>query len=127
MAKVAILGVGKMGAAMARELAVANHEVILWNRTNEKAIELRSLALFQQIDSLGNYSNPNWFLSLTKPKLIGFIRNLIDVWSYRAQLTIEAKRNICPPNGDPFRNLNIQYINAEQNVLNINTSKYLYF
>ena len=40
MAKVAILGVGKMGAAMAKELAAANHEVILWNRTVEKAQSL---------------------------------------------------------------------------------------
>lgn len=40
MAKIAILGVGKMGSAMAKELAAANHEVILWNRTNETAIEL---------------------------------------------------------------------------------------
>lgn len=40
MAKVAILGVGKMGAAMAKELAAANHEIILWNRTIEKAQSL---------------------------------------------------------------------------------------
>ncbi len=40
MAKVAILGVGKMGAAMAKELAAANHEVLLWNRTSEKSIEI---------------------------------------------------------------------------------------
>jgi 3-hydroxyisobutyrate dehydrogenase len=37
VAKVAILGVGKMGAAMAKELSEAEHEVILWNRTIEKA------------------------------------------------------------------------------------------
>ena len=43
MAKIAILGVGKMGSAMAKELAAANHEVILWNRTNEKAIELAKI------------------------------------------------------------------------------------
>lgn len=40
MAKVAILGVGKMGAAMAKELAANNHDVILWNRTIEKAVSL---------------------------------------------------------------------------------------
>lgn len=33
MANVTILGVGKMGGAMARELAAANHSVTLWNRT----------------------------------------------------------------------------------------------
>jgi len=35
--KVAILGTGKMGAAMARRLAAARVEVVLWNRTREKA------------------------------------------------------------------------------------------
>ena len=38
MAKVAILGVGKMGAAMARELAVANHgatrKTTSWKQTS---------------------------------------------------------------------------------------------
>ena len=38
--KVAILGAGKMGAAMARRLA-ADHEVVLWNRTREKAEAVR--------------------------------------------------------------------------------------
>lgn len=37
MAKVAILGVGKMGSAIARELVAAGHPVRLWNRTREKA------------------------------------------------------------------------------------------
>ena len=42
MAKVAILGVGKMGSAMARELVAAGHSVQLWNRTIEKANEVAS-------------------------------------------------------------------------------------
>lgn len=35
--KVAILGTGKMGAAVARRLASQETTVVLWNRTNEKA------------------------------------------------------------------------------------------
>lgn len=42
MARVAILGVGKMGAAMARELVAAGHSVQLWNRTTEKADKVAS-------------------------------------------------------------------------------------
>ena len=89
------------------------------NVSNEKAIELKALSLFQQIDSLGNYSNVNWFLSLNRIQIVKFIRELIDIWNYRAQLTIQTKRNICPPNGDPFRGLTANTLNAEQNLLNV--------
>ena len=89
------------------------------NISNEKAIELRVLTLFQNIDSLGNYSNASWFNSLNRNDLLKFTRELIDIWNYRAQLTTQTKRNICPPFGDPFRNLSIQYINTEPNIWNI--------
>jgi hypothetical protein len=89
------------------------------NVSNEKVIELRALSLFQNIDSLGNYSNVSWFLSLNRNDLLKFIRELVDIWNYRAQLSVQTKRSICPPFGDPFRNLSIQYINTEQNLWNI--------
>jgi hypothetical protein len=89
------------------------------NVSNEKAIELRAVTLFQTIDSLGNYTKSSWFLSLNKNQLLRFTRELIDIWNYRAQLTVETKRNICPPHGNPFANLSIQYINVEQNEWNI--------
>lgn len=86
--------------------------------SNEKAIELRTLALFQNIDALGNYSNPAWFLSLNKKELIKYLRELHDIWIHRAQLTDEIKKKICPPIGDPFRNLSVSYISNEQNISN---------
>jgi hypothetical protein len=89
------------------------------NVSIEKAIELRTLSLFQTIDSLGNYSNPQWFHSLNRNHLIKMMRELIDIWNYRAQLSIEVKRNICPPCGDPFRNLSVHYIQTEQNMNNV--------
>jgi hypothetical protein len=87
--------------------------------SSEKVIELRALSLFQNIDALGNYSNPNWFLSLNRINIIKFMRELTDIWNYRAQLSQEIKRNICPPNGDPFRNLSMAYIHTEANICNI--------
>lgn len=87
--------------------------------SNEKAIELRALTLFQKIDALGNYSNFQWFLSLNKIKLIRLVRELADIWNYRAQIELQMKKNICPPNGDPFRNLSMHYIGSEQDVNNI--------
>jgi hypothetical protein len=89
------------------------------NISSEKAIELRALSLFQNIDALGNYSNPQWFLSLNRNQLIKFVRELCDIWNYRAQLANETKRNICPPNGDPFRNLSMPYIHTEQDMNNV--------
>ncbi len=35
--RVAILGTGKMGGAMARRLEASGHELTLWNRTRERA------------------------------------------------------------------------------------------
>lgn len=87
--------------------------------SNEKAIELRTLSLFQNIDALGNYSNPAWFLSLNRNELIKLVRELVDIWDYRAQLTMSTKCTICPPFGNPFRNLNIQYMYNESDLNNI--------
>ncbi len=40
MAKVALLGTGRMGAAMASRLVGSGHQLVLWNRTTDKAVEL---------------------------------------------------------------------------------------
>jgi hypothetical protein len=85
----------------------------------EKTIELRALSLFQNIDALGNYSDPQWFLSLPRVKIIRFVRELGDIWNYRAQLSTETKINICPPMGDPFRNLSLAYLHTETNMSNV--------
>lgn len=87
------------------------------NMSVEKIMEMKCLSLFQKIDSLGNYSNPEWFLSLNRIKIIKFVRELIDIWNFRAQLSIEVKRNISPPNGDAFREINVQTINYELNIV----------
>ena len=87
--------------------------------SNQKSIELKILDIFQNIDSLGNYSDPQWFLSLNRQQILKFVRELHDIWSYRAQLLPETKRNICPPTGDPFRNITVNHILNETNIDNI--------
>lgn len=87
--------------------------------SNEKAIELRTLSLFQNIDALGNYSNPSWFLSLNRNELIKMVRELADIWDYRAQLSHDMKRKICPPFANPFRNVNLPYMFSENNIYNV--------
>jgi hypothetical protein len=92
------------------------------NMPEEKIVELRTLSLFQQIDSLGNYTDYSWFLSLNKPRIIKFVRELSDIFNYRSQLTIETKRSICPPHGDPFRQLSMSYLISTDNIILIKKS-----
>ena len=47
------------------------------------------------------------------------MRELIDIWTYRAELSVETKRAICPPTGYPFINLSINYIVTEENLENV--------
>ena len=70
--------------------------------SNKKKIELKTLDIFQHINSLGNYSDPSWFLSLSRTQLIRYYRELYDIWSYRANLSDEVKIKICPPRGNLF-------------------------
>jgi phosphoglycerate dehydrogenase-like enzyme len=42
--KVAFLGLGNMGAPMARNLVKAGHQVTVWNRTRERAMEVSGAA-----------------------------------------------------------------------------------
>lgn len=70
--------------------------------SREKQEELFIVDLFQHINTLGNYSDSEWFIVLQRDDLIRFVRNIHDIWYYRANLTQEMKERICPPHGNPF-------------------------
>jgi len=70
--------------------------------SREKQEELFIVDLFQHINTLGNYADSEWFIALQRVELIRFIRNIYDIWYYRANLTQEIKERICPPAGNPF-------------------------
>lgn len=70
--------------------------------SREKQEELFIVDLFQHINTLGNYSDSEWFIVLQRDELIRFIRNVHDIWYYRANLSQEMKERICPPHGNPF-------------------------
>lgn len=72
-----------------------------------KQRELRAMSIFQKIDEHGFITDANWFLSLNRHRLRGFLRELIDVWNYRAQINQETKLKINPQHGNPFWNINI--------------------
>ena len=67
-----------------------------------KLLELQILSIFQEINDLGNYADHNWLWSLSRVNLVRYIRELYDIWAYRANLSNEVKRQICPPTGNPF-------------------------
>lgn len=90
------------------QLKYENEETV--KISDKKAMELRAITLFQHINELGNYSNAEWFLSLNRERLIRFVTYLCDIWKFRAQLSPETKREICPPFGHPFRNICIPYL-----------------
>lgn len=76
-----------------------------------KQIELKILAFCQKMDELGNYTDVSWFTSLNRMQIIKFIRELYDIWCYRAQLTDQTKKEICP-HCDPCVTLNVYELSA---------------
>jgi len=86
--------------------------------SREKQEELFIVDLFQHINTLGNYSDSEWFIALQRAELIRFVRNVHDIWYYRANLSQEIKERICPPSGNPFV-LNNAHVNL--NVLTLLT------
>lgn len=92
--------------------------------SKEKQVELLGISVFQKIDNLGNHSNSQWLLSLNRLQLIRFVRELMDIWVFRANLPPLVKRNICPPTGNPFLGFNNIYppqslSKLKRNILNI--------
>ena len=99
----------------------------LLDKSLENVIKLLDLdnILFQKIDTFGHITDASWFITLDKPYLIKLVRELADIWNYRASLTPMIKTAICPPHGNPFSGIemNSLTIQSEQrlkmNILNI--------
>lgn len=76
----------------------------------KKQIALKTLSIFHRIDTFGHITDTSWFLSLTRENLVRYIKELQDIWEYRANLSPYVKRQICPPNGNPFHGINIHVL-----------------
>ena len=87
----------------------------------KRKIEMRTIELFQTINSLGNYSEPRWFLNLSTNELYKFTRELFDIWNYRANLTEQVKCNICPPRGIICSQFERNSIFMENNIFSLQT------
>jgi hypothetical protein len=84
------------------------------NVIQSRTIEDRIRELFMEMDQLGNYTNPDWFSSLTDRGLINFFRYLYDIWTYRGQLTRQTKTRISSLQ-DPFYGLtNLQTVELDE-------------
>jgi hypothetical protein len=85
-----------------------------------------AIELFQYIDQLGNYTNVDWFMNLSKYQLLDFVLELFEIWNYRAELTNSVKIKICSPLGNPFYNeimlrneTIIDYLKSMPNIENV--------
>jgi len=72
--------------------------------TRSKSIDVRIQNLFMEIDQLGNYTQSSWFSNLDRIGCLRFYRNLSDLWQFRAQLSYDIKKKICPFL-EPFANI----------------------
>ena len=84
--------------------------------SNEKNLEIRVLGVFQNMNILGNYSEPKWFMELDKVKLMKLVREMFDIWNYRLQISTQIKCSICPPHGNPFRTTNLYELREIDNL-----------
>lgn len=83
-----------MNAAM---ISNRNRLVEIRRKTSNERIN----DLFMEIDSLGNYTQSEWFNNLDIRSYIRLYRCLYEVWNYRSQLSFEVRNQICP-NPGPF-------------------------
>lgn len=85
---------------------------------DETIIKNRIVNIFQNIDLLGHYTHSEWFKNLNVIQLKRFLKELCEIWCYRAQLSLITKINIYPPSGDPFSGI---YGGSYSGLVSINT------
>jgi hypothetical protein len=66
-------------------------------------IEQRVSELFSAIESHGYYPSSEWFMELDKSQLIRMLREIADIFIYRASIPRDVQMRICPEN--PFRSV----------------------
>lgn len=79
----------------------------------KKKMEMRIIELFQYINELGNYADSSWFSNLPRHMLVLFIREVYDIWNYRAQLSPETMRDIVPNHGNPFLGMSLHLAQSQ--------------
>ena len=70
--------------------------IILTLQQLQLQLDQRLITLFHDMDTLGNYTDPRWFVDLQRLQLVKFLTDLRDLWVYRLNLSTEIKRTVCP-------------------------------
>lgn len=71
--------------------------------TPDQRFQLKVTDLFQKIDELGYYTNPQWYICLNVRCLRRFYVELYDIWYHRAGLNSDMRNIIIPYPARPFR------------------------
>lgn len=64
-----------------------------------QATSLAATDAFRLIEDLGYYTDPGWFMDLSRVDLQRFYIELADIWNHRATLTPQDRLRIVPPAG----------------------------
>ena len=75
-------------------------EIVLKDR--KESIKQNAVDLFSDIEFNGYSCQLSWFFDLSGRRLKELYKQLEDIWNYRAQLTNDSKKNMCPPDGNIF-------------------------
>ena len=76
---------------------------------NQDIIRSKIVSLFQIIDGFGHTTYVRLFIDLDRRRLLYFIRELHDIWNYRAGLTPQTQMEIVP-SGTPFSRNTMNYL-----------------
>lgn len=82
------------------------------DETYTNSFESKLLSTFQHINSLGNYTDHNWVLNLNIMQLHRFLKELTDIWMYRAGIDINTRNLICFHY--PFAEYNLNIVNFDE-------------
>ena len=94
------------------DVKLQDNEEIMQSLSPQRRLEMRTIDLCQRIDELGNHTDVNWLLNMNGAALKVMLRELWDIWHYRANIPIEEKRRIVPPRGDAFLTTEISMLNS---------------
>jgi hypothetical protein len=72
-------------------------------QTPDQLFQMKVTDLFQKIDELNYYTNPEWFIKMSIDNHRCFYVELHDIWNHRAELAPSVRLEIIPAPARPFK------------------------